>query len=389
MRLSSLAVLSILCCLVPGAAYSVAHCRGCTSTARRRASAGLPLRRLATMSAASEEPEQDPESMPDITPIDRSDRAELADVAPLPWQRDLETLAERIVSLKNEEQLSKRFEALPSAWVLVFDAETDDEAVYSMQIDSNDDDDDAHVVLAFEEKADAERYALTLTDEPYEEPPTVQQLDFEALVVTSRDADFGVAIVFAGDLGNLPSVDDREIPIFASDAAAALSVSITMVPGDLFEGKSASDYIDPAEDPIWVLVHDAGTADAQYFSMVLNGSDSIVCFRDEEAAARCGEALQATGNVRGPETQSVLLEDLLSSLSEERDVCLVDEVVEHMFESDDDSEATLIEASDENMEVVGSVGASRSTVTPSSVLKALERQFNATSTEDGDPDGTR
>ena len=78
--------------------------------------------------------------------------------------------------------------------------------------------------------------------------------------------------------------------------------------------------------PTGVLVHDAGTADAQYFSMVLNGSDSIVCFRDEDSAGRCGEALQGTGALRAPKTQEVLLEDLLNSISEERDVCLVDEV---------------------------------------------------------------
>lgn len=101
-------------------------------------------------------------------------------------------------------------------------------------------------------------------------------------------------------------------------------------------------------------MHDAGTGDAQYFSMMLNGSDSIVCFRDEESARRCGEALQLTGAacslaqltseprppnereaceshatagmIRGPSTESVLLDDLLSSISEDRDVCLVDEV---------------------------------------------------------------
>jgi len=349
------------------------------------------------MSAAADGPEPEPEGdmMPDITPIDRSDRPELPDVAPLPWQRDLEMLADRIVSLKKEEELNERFEALPSAWVLVFDAETDDEAVYSMQINAHDDDDDdddddeTHVVLAFEDKDDAERYALSLTDEPYEAAPTVQQLDFEALVVTSRDADFGVAIVFKGDLGKLPATDAQDVPIFASDAATALSVSITMVPDDLYAGKSAADYIDPAEDPIWVLVHDAGTADAQYFSMVLNGSDSIVCFRDEEAASRCGEALQNTGTLRGPSAQCVLLEELLGSLSEERDVCLVDEVVDHMFDGPDDAdaEATLIEASGADDEVVGTVG-SHSSVTPSSVLKALEALYNATYGEtDGEPDG--
>ena len=42
-----------------------------------------------------------------------------------------------------------------------------------------------------------------------------------------------------------------------------VSVSITMVPETCFEGKTASDFLDPTEDPVWVLVHDEGTGDAQ------------------------------------------------------------------------------------------------------------------------------
>lgn len=220
-------------------------------------------------------------------------------------------------------------------------------------------------------------------------------------MVTSRDADFGVAIVFKGDLAPSAAVDERDVPIFASDAlsSSALSVSITLVPDDVFADRSASDYIDPAEDPIWVLVHDAGTADAQFFSMVLNGSDSIVCFRDEEAASRCGEALMSTGALRGPSTQSVLLEDLLSSLDEERDVCLVDEVVEQMFDEataqEGDTPSLAIVASDPDDQMVGAVGDNKSGsgVTPDSVLKELERLFdaaaNATAADDGDLDTPR
>jgi len=254
----------------------------------------------------------------------------------------------------------------------VFDAETDDEAVYSMQIG---DDEDAHAVLAFEEEADAKRYALSLRDEPNSSTAAVQALDFEALVVTSRDAEFAVAVVFQGDIGAEPKVDEREIPLFASDAAAALSMSVTMVPEEVFAGKSASDYVDPAEDPIWVLVHDAGTADAQYFSMMLNGSDSIVCFRDEDSASRCGDALRGTGALRAPETQEVLLEDLLTSIAEECDVCLVDEVVETLIdaaESDADTRPSIV-ASDDDDTVVG---CARSSATPSSVIDALQRLFD-------------
>lgn len=50
-----------------------------------------------------------------------------------------------------------------------------------------------------------------------------------------------------GDVGRLPSVG--AFPIF-SPLSAPLSVSITMVPDELFAEKTSADYIDPAEDPI-------------------------------------------------------------------------------------------------------------------------------------------
>jgi len=326
--------------------------------------------------------DEDSEWTPEASDLDKPPQDE-----PFPWKRELETLAERMISVKSEYELAQKFEALSSAWVLVFDPETDEEAVYSMQIEEGAAVDEAHVVLAFEDVKDAERYALSLTEEPYSTPPTVQELDFEALVVTSRDASFGVAVVFKGDLGEYLSLDDLEVPIFASDTAASLSVSITMVPSHLFADKSAADYIDPAEDPIWVLVHDAHTSDAQYFSMMLNGSDSIVCFRDEESAHRCGRALQSTGALRGPSTQAVLLEDLLASLSEETEVCLIDEVVEQTAESNEaDAEDPSIIASYEKDGFIGSVQPSRSSATPSHVLMALERLYETVnaSAVDGD-----
>lgn len=384
MRARDATLLGLLLGLAESAAYTAGACSACLSAHRQ------VIRPSSRLAVAMREEGDDDAPEPEWTG-EGIDSGEAAGINSLPWRRELETLAERLISVKRDYELEQRFEALPSAWVLVFDAETEDEAVYSMQIEGESSADESHVVLAFEDMRDAERYALSLTDEPYAAPPAAQELDFEALVVTSRDAEFGVAVVFKGDLGEQTTLDEREVPIFASDAASALSVSITMVPENLFSDKSASDYIDPAEDPIWVLVHDAGTADAQYFSMMLNGSDSIVCFRDEAAASRCGEALQSTGVLRGPSTQSVLLEDLLSSLSEERDVCLVDEVVEQLIDSDDDEdELPSLIASDDMDDVVGSVQPSKSSATPNHVLMALERLYAANSTSiDGDLDAPR
>lgn len=330
-------------------------------------------------------------------------------------ESDVASLASRISALQESESVEQRLMSMDYAWVLVFDADTEDEAVYSMEVDE---DGGSHVVLAFEDKAEAERYACSLKEETGgSSDASVQALDVEALVVTSRDADFRVGIVFRGDLTTYTTTsaaadareaalddgavtdDDSDFPatpaelarrlgmssadlasFFASpdeaaaeDAAAAdaaedaavdeekdgvirwsplpsasasgsgtpqrerVSVSITMVPDSCFEGKSASDFLDPSEDPVWVLVHDAGTADAQYFSMTVNGTSSVVCFKDEAAAQRCGEALQSKGAI-WPSPRSLFLEDLIETLGDDDvEVCLVDEVIEHELDEEDEA----------------------------------------------------
>jgi len=346
---------------------------------------------------------EDAETLPDITMLDGSEPSE-AETA-VPWSRELSALRDRMISVRANAEREKRFMALPSAWVIVFDADTEEEAVYSMEIDQGHGEEEQHVVLAFEDATDAERYAASLADEPFASPATVQQLDFEALVVTSRDADFHVAVVFRGDLDALPTGEagSSSLPILTTGGGGeALSASITMVPDELFSEKSPDDYLDPAEDPIWVLVHDAGTADQQYFSMVLNGSDSVVCFRDEDAAARCGQALQTTGALRSPSTVSVLLEDLLEGLDDETDVCLVEEVNEHLLDSSEVADgAPAVIASDEDDVLLGTVGladASRKcSATPTHVLDTLNKLYNAANSSavnddgmggaDGTPDG--
>ena len=203
---------------------------------------------------------------------------------------DMSTLASRMRAIQESESVQQRLEALPCAWVLVFDADTEEEAVYSMEMDS-----EQHVVLAFEDREEAEQYALSLRDSPeelgqphlagYESLASVQGLDVEALVVTSRDADFKVGVVFKGDLipvdppssssslggvetrdtapdtvppfiTGFPSLDAGLAEVGASSAGPRVAVSITMVPDACFEGRTADDFLDPAEDPVWVLIHD-------------------------------------------------------------------------------------------------------------------------------------
>ena len=175
--------------------------------------------------------------------------------------------------------MQERLEALPCAWVLVFDADTEEEAVYSMEVEEQS---DMHVVLAFEDREEAELYALSLSEaDPletagYDGVASVQGLDVEALVVTSRDADFSVGVVFRGDLlrhGLTDVTGGAAAPLITGGvdeiypATPRVSVSITMVPDSVFEGRTADDFLDPSEDPVWVLVHDEGTGDADLFSV--------------------------------------------------------------------------------------------------------------------------
>jgi len=310
---------------------------------------------------------------------------------------DLSALARRISSVQENDELRERLEALPQAYVLVFNEDTEDETVYSMEVAEEG---ETPVVLAFEDPNDAQRYALSLvhSDEVLDdEEASVQALDVEALVVTSRDADIRVAIVFKGALIAVADEDPSAsvgLPLFITSGAPPppVSMTITMVPDDLYADKTSADYLDPSEDPIWVLVHDEGTADAQYFSMTLNGTASVVCFKDEAAAERCSLALESKGAAgsNGPSARSLLLGDLLETLGDDEvDVCLVDEVVETILE---DEASPGVVASSESDEVLGSVGGGDapavghdSSASPSSVRAMLNRCLDGAD-DDSDAD---
>ena len=85
---------------------------------------------------------------------------------------DMAELADRISSVKDKAELQARLLALDQAWVLVFDADTDDEAVYSMEMHGEGE--GAQVVLAFESDAEARTYAESLHEEAYESIASVQ-----------------------------------------------------------------------------------------------------------------------------------------------------------------------------------------------------------------------
>ena len=299
------------------------------------------VRRSRLSMAAAAAPEEDDDTSRDAAgpnPV-WGEQTEAAGASDL----DMAQLADRISSVKDKVELQSRLLALDQAWVLVFDADTDDEAVYSMEMHGEDE--GGQVVLAFESDTEARTYAESLQDDAYDgEVASVQALDVEALVVTSREASFRVGIVFAGDLSSDESEPTRALITGTMSPIDRLSLSITIVPDEVFEDKTSADFLDPAEDPVWVLVHDAGTADAQYFTMRLNGTSSIVCFKDSEAAERCSAALQIKGAAHA-KARSLLLEELLDSIDDDDvEVCLVDEVVETVSE---EAESGVLSAHDD------------------------------------------
>jgi len=302
---------------------------------------------------------------------------------------DMSTLAQRISSVQEHTQLQQRIQGLEQAWVLVYDEDSDDEAVYSMEVEEEG---GAQVVLAFEDRSEAERYALSLRESVYDDIASVQALDVEALVVTSREANFRVGLVFAGDLSESETVS----LISTGGPLSPLGIVMTIVPESLFSDKTSADFIDVAEDPIWVLVHDEGTGDAQYFSMKLNGTDAVVCFKDEDEASRCSMALQGkeAGSASPPAARSMLLEALLETLEgDDVDVCLVDSVVETMIEDDDQPTSPRLYATDDSDEMIGSVDSHAlsydpqaaqelSYMAPTSVRAMLDRLYDQ---NDDDP----
>lgn len=202
---------------------------------------------------------------------------------------------------------------------------------------------DQHVVVAFEDRREAESYAATLGEEIVDgSEASVQALDLEALVVSSREADFRVGIVFEGDLKLGPGESTQGMLITAggpSRQVNPLTIGLTMVPDQMYADRSTADLLDPNEDEVWVLVHDLGTGDASYFTVSVNGTDSIVCFQSEEASCKCCTALREKG-APVPEPRAMFLEEILDTLdidADDLEVCLVDEVLEIFGEEGDAS----------------------------------------------------
>ena len=243
------------------------------------------------------------------------------EVAPLSSE-DMAVLSSRICALDRTELLGETVRKLGHAFVLVFDADTVDEGVYVMDVPESGEQQPGgsrhEAVVAFETRADAEHFAHALKAIDAGRvfrSLSVEGLSIESLVVASRDADMRVAVVFATAAG-----------------APSGKISPTLVPPDLFAGVSSADVLGSADDEVWVLEHDGGTADAQLYSVTLDGTASVICFKDRVSADTCCRAIAERGEAV-PRPTRMVLADVFASMSEEllagdADVCVVDEVEE-------------------------------------------------------------
>ena len=268
------------------------------------------------MVAATPEPDEEAEfASPGEWRRSSADEGSTSAVEPDEWRSALSArIAEVRASEAEAEQLRKGLAHIKHAFVLVFDVDTEDEAVYIMDVEQQ-----RGVVLAFETEGDAEEYARSLEALDMDNArvvhgsseTSVQALDLEVLVVSSREANFRVAMVFDGDLSFSSSSSGSaadELGVFELDgaglpftgeagllftetasgdkdeAAEYVTIAVSMVPEDMYAGRSSADFIDPEVDEMFVLVHDTGTADAQYFSIALNQSECVACFKTEGVA---------------------------------------------------------------------------------------------------------
>lgn len=73
-------------------------------------------------------------------------------------------------------------------WVLLFNANTDNEGIYTLEIEGN------NIVIAFEQEDDAIRYAGLLEAQDFLSP-TVESINSEDLEAFCREADYELNIV--------------------------------------------------------------------------------------------------------------------------------------------------------------------------------------------------
>ncbi len=73
-------------------------------------------------------------------------------------------------------------------WVLLFNANTDNEGIYTLKIEGND------IIVAFEQEDDAIRYAGLLEAQDFLSP-TVERIDKEDLEEFCKDANYDLNIV--------------------------------------------------------------------------------------------------------------------------------------------------------------------------------------------------
>ena len=231
---------------------------------------------------------------------------------------DMDHLHNRISKMAAESKLHRRFLDLDRVYLLFLDIDTDNESLYihdSAQYG-------ADLLLAFESVHDAESFALSVCADL---DTSVLDTTFTALVESSFGTSLKVGVIFDGDVKALQSQHQSLIlPAPAPD----VTYEVSSVPAEVYnsllpDGASSLPLADDEtglEMPVapdalvWVLMHDAGTADAQFHTIIRNGTQMVVSFRDEGIATR--HAAEAGTNVS---PMPMYLDDVLDALHERDD----------------------------------------------------------------------
>lgn len=223
------------------------------------------------------------------------------------------TLSSRITEVQQSDALRARLASMRSAFILIYDVDTDDEQLFTTSI--TDGDVNTVIIPAFEDRMQAEQFAsaMLVDDDDYvsdEAFISVLRVDLEDLAITSSSIrDVHVAVQLTEDDGDRDS--DHTFQLVPEGTFPEVD-SCNLAEDDR---KQEQDE-DAADELLWVLVHDMGTADALVHTVVQEqGSVTVLCFEDPMSAMHCGRsAATQRGAIEPLSAVSLTLAELLEVL---------------------------------------------------------------------------
>ena len=277
-------------------------------------------------------------------------------------------LRARVEDARAAEALREHLQALE----IIHLVQVDGESGYVTQKGA----DGQELLVAFESQDDAFGYAYSRY---WDSEVIIDRFDFRSLFVDIEAANldgFGLGIVLSG---GATAVQSTEPPRTLPAPPPEVHLEVTAVPEALFasdvhgdvdgaEHDAANDdepcrlglgYADQdlddanlavrdGEKVVWVLMYDEGSADAHLYSVALNGTVTVLCFGDEDAAAR--HARGRDGHITVCQRSlGEIFDELHESLGTEDagrvDICLIKDVLlaDGVFEADGHKQRAMLD----------------------------------------------